>query len=291
MPIAEIEVKNNSAMREVEHKSYTFFTDKVGYEVIESKGLDGNSQKNYFVTGYISTKDLDLYNDIVTEDCLKDMLNQLKTKNIKLDVEHEAYRDSPNIIPVGKIVEAHLDGKGVWVKAQLNPASPKFTNVWESIRGGFIDAFSIAFKAVKSVKKSMDNGVVRLLSQVNLLNVALTGNPVNPDCTIGNVFMKSINEMESIEEEKMEIEKKDEVVEEQPTEVVETPAEEVVEKPAEPVEEKDNEIKALSELVKKMSEELNSVRKDLAKPQLKAISEDKPKVEVKSKITGTLDLI
>jgi hypothetical protein len=67
----------------------------------------------------VKPKDLDVYKDIVTEDCLSDMLNQIKTKNIKLDVEHEVFRDNPNIIPVVRIVEAHIDAKGIWVKAVL----------------------------------------------------------------------------------------------------------------------------------------------------------------------------
>ena len=87
---------------EIKSKTYTFFTDVAGYEVVDVKG-----GKKYYVTGYISTKDRDLVDDIVTEKGLDGMLKQLLTKNIKLDVEHEAFReDNPTIIPIGKIIEA-----------------------------------------------------------------------------------------------------------------------------------------------------------------------------------------
>jgi len=56
---------------------------------LESKS---ESEKQYFITGYISTTDLDRVNDIVTPNCLSDMLSQLKGKNIKLDIEHEVLK-------------------------------------------------------------------------------------------------------------------------------------------------------------------------------------------------------
>jgi HK97 family phage prohead protease len=320
-------------MREVEGKSFKFFTDNLGWEQIETK-----AGTKHFVTGYISTKDIDLDNDIVTEDCLKDMLNQLREKNIKLDVDHEAYRDSPNIIPVGRIVEAKLDTKGIWVKAELNEASPKFNSVWKSIKNKFIDAFSIAFKPVKDVKKSMDNAVIRLLHQVELLNVALTGNPVNPECGIGAVFTKSLNDMkaEPTPEEREELrkqKKKEEEEEEeekcgtikkksteeikmvgdQPEEkpqeepkTEETPQEEPAPAPAEPApaeepqpeapaedapaEEPAAETETKSE-IKKLREELKSIKKQLKEPVMKGTAEETPKIIKKSKVTGALDLI
>ena len=43
------------------------------YESVEIKG-----EKKYYVTGYISTGDLDLVNDIVTKTCMEDMVTQLQ---------------------------------------------------------------------------------------------------------------------------------------------------------------------------------------------------------------------
>ena len=207
-------------------KSYTFFTDEVGYEETETKG-----GKDYFVTGYISTKGRDLVNDIVSENALSEMLGQINHKNIKLDVEHEAWREeNPSIVPVGKIIEAKKDEKGIFVKAILNRAHSRFKEVWDSVKSGFLDAFSIAFKTTSYVHKVVDGVKTRVLNGVELLNVALTGNPVNPECKMTEVFTKSLKEMEEFKMAENIVEKKDEVQEqpaEEPAQVAEeAPAEE-----------------------------------------------------------------
>lgn len=302
--------------QKVEGKSYKFFTDTVGYEEVETK-----AGKKYFVTGYISTKDLDIYKDIVTEDCLVDMLNQIKTKNIKLDVEHEAFRDNPNIIPVGRITDAKIDAKGIWVKAELNEYSPKFSNVWGSIKTKFIDAFSIAFKPLKSIQTQVQNNTARLLQKVELLNIALTGNPVNPECKIGAVFTKSINELigdkmteeikaEMSEEEKKKLEEEEKKKKEQPEKKSEEPkaeekpaevpveepkAEPVAEKPAEEpkaeesdIEKKHNaEMKALKDKLDVLEAELKAVKEA---PVFKSKQESKP-IQKAVQWKGPLDMI
>jgi len=202
-------------------KSYTFFTDEVGYEEIETKG-----GKDYFVTGYISTKDRDLVNDIISEDAMSDMLMQINNKNIKLDVEHEAWRqENPSIVPIGKIVEAKKDVKGIFVKAVLNRAHGRFKEVWDSIKSGFLDAFSIAFKTTQYAHKIVDGVKTRVLNGVELLNVALTGNPVNPKCKMTEVFTKSLKDMEEFKMAE-EIVHKDEEVAPEAEATEESPAQE-----------------------------------------------------------------
>ena len=169
------------------HARYSFLTDQVAYETVETKG-----DKKYFITGYISTGEKDLLNDVVTPKGMQSMLKQIRESTIMLDYDHEAWRDSPTILPVGKIVQAKIDDRGLWIKAELNPHSPKFKDMWNSIKDGFIKAFSIAFKPVKTVMKVMGDTRVRLLEDLKLLNVALTGVPVNQDATIDNYGMKSI---------------------------------------------------------------------------------------------------
>lgn len=167
---------------------FVFYTDSISYGV-ETKD---NGEKVPYVQGYISTEDIDLYNDVVTSECLDDMLMQIKSGNVKLDIEHEAWRKSSRIIPAGRIIDARRDIKGLWVKAIINKHSPAFKTIWGSIKDGFIDAFSIAYKAVKTQDEIVNGVKARLLQKVQLLNVALTGNPVNQECKMQAVFMKSI---------------------------------------------------------------------------------------------------
>ena len=170
---------------------YSFNTEKINYEVVEIKG-----EKKFYITGHISTGDRDLLDDIVTDNAQQSMLRQLKSKVIKLDYEHESFRDDPTILPVGKIVEANIDTKGLWVKCELNDGSPKFKALWKSVKKGFVDAFSIAFRPIKTTMKSVGDTTVRLLEDLELLNVALTGVPVNPAARINTVMMKALMDMD-----------------------------------------------------------------------------------------------
>ena len=63
------------------------FTMPLVVNVIEEKG-----EQKVFLEGYLSTNDCDLVNDIVTKNCMESMKNQILDRNIKLDIEHEAFR-------------------------------------------------------------------------------------------------------------------------------------------------------------------------------------------------------
>ena len=63
---------------------YSFQTDTIHYQVIETKGKG----KQYYVSGYISTPDIDLYNDVVTPNAMKSMLEQINERIIKIDYDH-----------------------------------------------------------------------------------------------------------------------------------------------------------------------------------------------------------
>lgn len=181
---------------------YKFYTDEVSFK----SEVKGNT-KTCYISGYVSTKDRDIVDDIVTEKAMSKMLSQLLTKSIKLDVEHEAWAmENPAIIPIGKIVEASRDEKGIFVKATINQSHARFDEVWNSIKDGYLDAFSIAYKANDYVHKIVDGVKTRMLNDVDLLNVAITGNPVNPEARMTQVFTKSLNDME--DKSKMEEPKK-----------------------------------------------------------------------------------
>jgi len=178
-------------------EAYQFCTDRMTH-FIDLKG-----DKQAYVTGYISVPEIDLYNDLITPAALKSMLAQIMAKTITLDYEHEAFRDDNTILPVGKIVEAKVDERGLWVKAVLNSHSPKYKALWGSIKGGFINAFSIAFKPLKILKKTIGNATVQLIEDLQLLNVAFTGTPVNGGAVMTGHSMKSVM-MKAIEDTKEE---------------------------------------------------------------------------------------
>lgn len=239
-------------MREelAKQKNYTFNTDSITY----SFGLKGD--KNAYVTGYISTSEQDLYDDIITEEALKSMMEQIQNSTITIDYEHEAFRDDSSILPVGKIIEAKVDDRGLWVKCKLNKFSPKFKALWGSIKEEFVNAFSIAFKPLEIVEKMVGDVKVRMIKSLKLLNVAFTGAPINEGARVDgwdmkSIMLKAINDTieeqvlvskrlltKLMEEKSMEPENKPEDAVKPEGEAVEAPAEAPAEASTEPVEEK-----------------------------------------------------
>lgn len=167
--------------------------------------VDEKGEKQYYVEGYISTTEKDLVNDVVTDEALDDMLEQIREHNIKIDKEHEAWNGETDvekikaktIEPRGRIVEADRDEKGLKAKILLNKHRSDFENLWGSIKDGMLDAFSIAF--LPEIAKKIERGgeLIRKLSKIKLLNVAFTGNPVNPGAKMVDVFTKSLDDIDA----------------------------------------------------------------------------------------------
>ena len=186
------------------------FTMPLKVSVVEVKG-----EEKVYMEGLLSTSDLDLVNDIVTKNCLESMKNQIISRNIKLDIEHEAFRGTnpeqkeinKTIIPVGKFTDASVQEieKGRWglkIKAVLNAFNPRYKEIKGNVIDGFLDAYSIAFIATKARNEIVNGQSIRFLDDLNLLNAALTGNPVNTQALNTEVFMKSISSIEEYMEEK-----------------------------------------------------------------------------------------
>lgn len=166
-------------------------TPNFEFSETEVKGV-----KEYIISGYISTPNLDLANDIITKSAMDDMVTQIKSGSVMLDFEHETiHSENLDINPFGRITEAKVDSKGVWVKAVLNSANRRFSEIWGSIKGGFLRAFSIAFKPLQAVTKYIEGKSVRVLDKLKLINVGLTGTPINEECSMDTVFTKAIKQL------------------------------------------------------------------------------------------------
>jgi hypothetical protein len=194
------------------NQSFIFYSDKLNF-----KSVDTVKGKEYFVEGYISTGDMDLVNDIVTKNCMDSMENQFDGRSIKLDFEHETFRGKGALdteanktrLPLGKAIGKSRDDKGVNIKWQMNPTWKKFDekgnvvmtfkDIWTNIESGMYDAFSIAYLPTRITNINREGKSIRLLDNVNLLNVALTGNPINPAATMTAVMAKSLEFMKDQE--------------------------------------------------------------------------------------------
>ena len=290
-------------------KSFTFFSESCTWNVVETK-----SGKKYFVEGYISTFDKDIYNELVTVEGMTDMLQQLKDQTIKLDLEHETWRndegevhDHPkNFNPVGKIIDAKIDDNGLFVKAEINKHSSRFKEVWNSIQEGFLDAFSIAYKPVRVIENVIEDSAVRLLDSIDLLNVALTGNPINPCAKMTDVFTKSLSVQAKDIQEDITMEKKKVVAEpvvepvaevkSEPEAAEEAKVEETPAKKAE-VEVKDDpnidfgaELKSRDSRIEVLEKAVAELKSKLEEPVLKSKIETAPQLE-EERSFKPLDLI
>lgn len=206
-------------MEQPQSRTFVFYSGK-----IEAKAIKEGDKTRYFVKGYVSTEDLDLVNDIVTKACRKDIDTQFQDRNIKLDFEHETLRKGKDEdemdmrialtkSPLGKRLKTSVDEKGNIVEFELNPAWKKydakgnivktFQDVWGEIKNGFLDAFSIAYVPIRTQTKNINGIMARLLDKINIVNVALTGNPVNPKASMISAFTKSLQYLEA-EEGKMD---------------------------------------------------------------------------------------
>lgn len=162
-------------------------------------------EKQYYIEGYASTIDVDKSGEVLEMSAQHDIHNQCLNENITMDIEHEEWYDDngkllskpKNMkIPVARVVHSEIRPRGVWVKAKINNNLRSFTELWGSIKDGFLKAFSVAFYPTQK------NG--GMIKHLNLINITLTGSPVNPNATF-NVTMKSaVAWMNSLEEKTME---------------------------------------------------------------------------------------
>lgn len=166
-------------------------------EIIEFKSEDGK----YYFKGYLSTFDLDLVNDIVTPDCMKDMLNQINVglqgfaRSVKGSADHDVYwtGDSQKI-PISKITNATVDNRGLFVEGMFNIDHPEFKQIWNQVENGFLDGLSIEYRPVDFSFKDMDGKKIRVLNKLLLKGYGHTPRPANPYSTLTDFFVKSIIE-------------------------------------------------------------------------------------------------
>jgi len=297
---------------------FTVYSDPIAFGEIQEKG-----EKKFIAEGFISTSERDLVDDVVTDRALDSMMNQMKSRVIKLDFEHEAFRGETDLemeinktrMTLAKAVDfARIkDGErnGVKVRWEFNDTWKKFDSkgdvvmnfldIKKNVEKGFYDAFSIAFVPTKSVKKNMKDGsLVRLLDGMNLLNVALTGNPINPGASMTNVFLKSLKSLnDSGDKIKLKRRMKD-MPEEETNDESQSNAESETQEETEEQSEEGSAEKKANELngvevksrLDALEKSVANIEKALNKPVQKAISEQKPKdANVEEKAVEPLDLI
>lgn len=161
----------------------------------------------------ISSNDLDLVDDIVSGKCLNSMKEQIEAGNVKFDLEHEAFRGGSHEekeinktkVPVGRMDDPTIKGRirkngfkalVLNVKGIVNRFEDRYSKTKGSIVNRFLDAASIAFIPTEAHTEVREGKTIRILDDVKLLNVALTGNPVNTAAQMQTIMTKSLDALE-----------------------------------------------------------------------------------------------
>ena len=191
------------------------FVQPINFFELEEKG-----QKRFFIKGDFSNTEKDLVNDICTMACLKSMIEQMKSRSIKLDFEHESIRGESNLekeanktrLPVGKAIEANMRGSSAEAVWELNEGYKKFNSngdivmdikdIKASIKSEMLDAFSIGYIPTKFNFVMKDGEQVRMLDEIRVISIALTGSAINTGAQIKHVFAKSLTALEEFEKER-----------------------------------------------------------------------------------------
>lgn len=195
----------------VQEASFTF-TTPLNVNLVNLKG-----EEHLFVEGDISTNDIDLVNDIMTKECQESMQKQIMEGSLKLDLEHESFRGESHEekeiaktkIPAGKLIDSTVEDLGnkrysTRVKGEINRHNPNYVSIKGNLTEGYLDAFSVAFLPTDVTYDMKDGLRVRMLNDVKLLNVALTGNPCNTKAQLSDIFMKSMDAVEEYKRMKKE---------------------------------------------------------------------------------------
>ena len=190
--------------------SFTF-TTPLNVNIVTLKG-----EEHLYVEGDISTTEIDFVSDIMTKNCQESMQRQILDRNMKLDLEHEAFRGETHEekeinktrIPAGKIIDATVKDLGdnrysTSVKAEINRHNPNYKSIRGNLVEKYLDAFSVAFLPTDISYEQREGKSIRMLNDVILLNVAMTGNPCNTRAQMSEVFTKSMDALEEYKKKKL----------------------------------------------------------------------------------------
>jgi len=213
-------------------------TTELGYLGI-TRHYEGSDGK-WYVEGYASTADIDSRSDRITLDALRGAKDNLVNNYGILLFNHDSNS------PTGRVVNAEVDARGLKITAFISKQAEK---VWEWVKEGVINSFSIGgfiVKAVKFFDKEV-NQMVREIRRLELVEVSLVSLPANPYAkTTGFYVGKALDvvDLEDLTEKSVEEAQEEEIKQEvdmtnEVTKDVEATEEEVVETSSDEEETKD----------------------------------------------------
>lgn len=155
---------------------------------IELDLLKAKEEKGeWFVEGFCGSTEIDLQGDIITEEAFKKSEQDLLENSTVLwnhDVDQV----------IGKVYETEARKEGLWVKILISKTVPE---IWQRIKEGVINKFSIRGKIIDAVRKFVKevNKVANVIKEMYLVETSLVSLPANPAAkTLRWYISKSLND-------------------------------------------------------------------------------------------------
>ena len=230
------------------------------------------------IRGYASVSTLDRQNEVIALSALEDAKNHL-LENFTVFYEHKHSE-----FPIGKVVDAKIDDKGLLVEVELSTTADK---IWTLIQEGILHCFSIGGRVLEAKEvKNEDTGKAHTeITKIELFEVSIVGLPANAEAQfelVSKSFNTAIAEEIRKREEENKVTEESKKVEESLVEKDlttgklsgkdEKPKEEKVEDPKEEPKEENKE-EATAEVVEPKKEEVEE------KPAEETPKAEEPKLE------------
>lgn len=137
----------------------------------------------WIIEGYASTDAVDSYNEIVDPKAFTPYLSKFREFPVLL-LNHEWGSQ-----PIGKIVDAEIRERGLWIKALISKTAP---DVWMLINEGILKAFSIGFIG-KRLEESFDDNKPSIWREVELVEISVVNVPANREALFAISKTRGLN--------------------------------------------------------------------------------------------------
>jgi HK97 family phage major capsid protein len=142
---------------------------------IEFKLLDDNPE-DWIIEGYASTDDIDADGDKILPTAFEKSLPKYM-ENPVLMLMHPLSKQlwmgsgirPGDVLPIGKITEATIKIRGLWVKAQISKTVPK---IWTLIKEGILKSFSVGFGELTQNDVERD-GNIKIIKNLLLIEISI----------------------------------------------------------------------------------------------------------------------
>ena len=135
------------------------------------------------LTGYAATYDQDRVNDVIVPGAFKKCLERMNQKGESLQLYFNHDLAAP---PIGSVESVTEDRKGLRFEAHL-PKDDTFVSsrIVPQIKRRSIKSNSFGYRVRQSERRKSDN--VRLLREIDIMEISVVNNPANPAANIENI--------------------------------------------------------------------------------------------------------